>query len=456
MHFRSVRDAAVGGQRVLLREDFNVPMKDGAIADATRIEAALPTLRWLRDHAARTVILSHLGRPDGTPNPKYSLRPIAVRLAELLGTKVRFVEDCVGAAAVTASKALADGEFALFENVRFHPEEEANDPAFARELAQSGDLYVNDAFGTAHRAHASTAGVAAVLPAYAGLLMEAELEALARLTDRPVHPFVCAIGGAKVADKVGVFEHLLAKVDAFVIGGGMANTFLAAQGIGVGTSLRDPDLGPATKIIGLAKERGVALHLPSDAVVADAFDADATARTVPLGQVGGGMILDIGPAYARAVAGPMSRIIPPPTCPSGTVRAVASASNASATTASLGRWSATPRSFARPMIFVAGPRSGSRSDVPTPIPCAARNVFAIPPPITNASTFASRCSNTPTLSATFAPPIAHTKGWTGRSVRRASASSSASINKPAYAGRTAATPAVDACARCAVPNASLT
>ncbi|SRR5665213_2441859 len=302
MHFRSVRDAAVGGQRVLLREDFNVPMKDGAIADATRIEAALPTLRWLRDHAARTVILSHLGRPDGTPNPKYSLRPIAVRLAELLGTKVRFVEDCVGAAAVTASKALADGEFALFENVRFHPEEEANDPAFARELAQSGDLYVNDAFGTAHRAHASTAGVAAVLPAYAGLLMEAELEALARLTDRPVHPFVCAIGGAKVADKVGVFEHLLAKVDAFVIGGGMANTFLAAQGIGVGTSLRDPDLGPATKIIGLAKERGVALHLPSDAVVADAFDADATARTVPLGQVGGGMILDIGPATARAYA----------------------------------------------------------------------------------------------------------------------------------------------------------
>ena len=302
MHFKSVRDAAVSGKRVLLREDLNVPMKDGAIADATRIDAALPTLRWLGEHGAKTVILSHLGRPDGKPNPAYSLRPIAARLSELLGSEVRFVDDCVGEAAVAASKALPDGGFALFENVRFHPEEEADDPAFARELAKSGDLYVNDAFGTAHRAHASTAGVAAYLPAYAGFLMEAELAALARLTDRPVHPFVCAIGGAKVADKVGVFEHLLAKVDAFVIGGGMANTFLAAQGIDVGRSLRDPDPGPATKILGLAGTQNVALHLPTDAVVADAFDADATARTVPLSQVGDGMILDIGPASARAYA----------------------------------------------------------------------------------------------------------------------------------------------------------
>ncbi|HZW52706.1 MAG TPA: phosphoglycerate kinase, partial [Candidatus Elarobacter sp.] len=243
-----------------------------------------------------------LGRPEGKPNPKYSLRPLAPRLSELLGTEVRFVEDCVGDAAVAASKALADGGFALFENVRFHPEEERNDPAFARELAKAGDLYVNDAFGTAHRAHASTAGVAADLPSYAGFLMEAELAALARLTENPAHPFVCAIGGAKVVDKVGVFEHLLAKVDAFVIGGGMANTFLAAQGIEVGASLRDPDLVPAQRIIAMSLSKGVMLHLPTDAVVADAFDADGTARTVSLEQVGDGMILDIGPETARAYA----------------------------------------------------------------------------------------------------------------------------------------------------------
>ncbi|HYW53061.1 MAG TPA: phosphoglycerate kinase [Dongiaceae bacterium] len=302
MRFKSLRDADVRGKRVLLREDLNVPMKHGAIADETRITAALPTLRWLREQGARTVILSHLGRPEGKPNPKYSLRPLAPRLSELLGTEVRFVEDCVGDAAVAASKALADGGFALFENVRFHPEEERNDPAFARELAKAGDLYVNDAFGTAHRAHASTAGVAADLPSYAGFLMEAELAALARLTENPAHPFVCAIGGAKVVDKVGVFEHLLAKVDAFVIGGGMANTFLAAQGIEVGASLRDPDLVPAQRIIAMSLSKGVMLHLPTDAVVADAFDADGTARTVSLEQVGEGMILDIGPQTARAYA----------------------------------------------------------------------------------------------------------------------------------------------------------
>ena len=302
MRFKTLRDAEVRGQRVLLREDLNVPVKGGAIADETRITAALPTLRWLREHGAKTVILSHLGRPDGVPNPAYSLRPLAARLSELLGTPVRFVEDCVGAAAVAASRSLPDGGFALFENVRFHAGEEANDPQFARELARSGDLYVNDAFGTAHRAHASTAGIASELPAYAGFLMEAELAALTRLTEAPAHPFVCAIGGAKVVDKVGVFEHLVAKVDAFVIGGGMANTFLAAHGIGVGTSLRDPDLTPAQRIIALSVSKGVALHLPTDAVVADAFDADDTARTVALGDVGEAMILDIGPQTARAYA----------------------------------------------------------------------------------------------------------------------------------------------------------
>ena len=239
-----MRDAGdVRGKRVLLREDLNVPMKDGAVGDETRIVAALETLRWLKQRGAKTIILSHLGRPDGKPDPKYSLRPVAARLSERLGKPVAFADDCIGAAAVAASRAVPDGGFVLFENVRFHAGEEANDPAFAHELAQSGDLYVNDAFGTAHRAHASTVGVASDLPAYAGLLMEAELAALTKLTVNPVKPFVCAIGGAKVADKVGVFENLLARVTSFVIGGGMANTFLAAQGIGVGRSLRDPDLG---------------------------------------------------------------------------------------------------------------------------------------------------------------------------------------------------------------------
>jgi len=303
MLFKRLEDADVRGKRVLLREDLNAPMKNGAIADETRITAVLPTLRWLRERRARTVILSHRGRPDGKPDPKLSLRPIAVRLAELLGTPVEFVDDCIGAAAVAASNALADGGFVMFENVRFHPEDEANEPGFARELARSGDMYVNDAFGTAHRAHASTAGVAAFLPSYAGLLMEAELAALTRLTEHPVHPYVCAIGGAKVVDKVGVFENLIAKVDAFTIGGGMANTFLAAQGIDVGRSLRDPDLLPAQRIIALALSRGVTLHLPTDAVVADAFDADDSARVVPLARVGNGMILDIGPQTAQEYAG---------------------------------------------------------------------------------------------------------------------------------------------------------
>jgi phosphoglycerate kinase len=298
-----LRDAGdVRGKRVLLREDLNVPMKDGVVGDETRITAALETLRWLHDRGAKTIVLSHLGRPDGKPDPKYSLRPVAARLSERLGLPVTFIDDCIGAAAVAASHAVPAGGFVLFENVRFHAEEEANDPAFARELAKSGDLYVNDAFGTAHRAHASTVGVASDLPAYAGLLMEAELAALTKLTVNPVKPFVCAIGGAKVADKVGVFENLLARVDAFVIGGGMANTFLAAQGIDVGKSLRDPDLAPATSIIAKAKAQNVALHLPTDAVVADSFGADDTAQTVALKDVGARMILDIGPESARAYA----------------------------------------------------------------------------------------------------------------------------------------------------------
>jgi phosphoglycerate kinase len=301
--FKTLRDLGdVRGKRVVVREDLNVPMKGTAIADETRIVAALPTLRELARRGAKTVILSHLGRPDGVVNPKYTLRPVATRLSELLGTPVAFLDDCIGEACVDASHAIPDGGFALFENVRFHAEEETNDPLFARELAASGDIYVNDAFGTAHRAHASTTGIASDLPAYAGLLMEAELAALTRLTDNPEKPFVCAIGGAKVVDKVGVFENLLARVDAFVIGGGMANTFLAAQGVNVGNSLRDPDLEPAKRIFVLAEERGVSLHLPTDCVVSESFDADEGATVVRVDAVGTRMILDIGPQTAQAYA----------------------------------------------------------------------------------------------------------------------------------------------------------
>jgi phosphoglycerate kinase len=302
VNFRTLQDVDVRGKRVVVREDLNVPLKDGKIGDETRINAALRTLRYLRDHGAKTVILSHLGRPDGKRDPKYSLRPLAARLSELLATPVSFVDDCVGEACVDASHALPDGGFVLFENVRYHPEEEANDALFAGELAASGDIYVNDAFGTAHRAHASTAGIAADLPAYAGFLMQAELAALSALTDNPVRPFICAIGGAKVADKVGVFANLLTRVDAFVIGGGMANTFLAAQGVDVGKSLRDPDLAPAASIIANAKQRGITLHLPIDCVVADSFNADDTAAVAGLDGVGDRMILDIGPKTADAYA----------------------------------------------------------------------------------------------------------------------------------------------------------
>ena len=293
MNFRTLPEFAVRGKRVVVREDLNVPMKDGAVGDPTRIVAALETLRYLRDHGARTIVLSHLGRPDGVAVAALSLRPVAAELAARLGSPVAFAEDCVGPVAQAAVAALHDGDIVLLENVRFHPEEEADDPRFAKALAALGDLYVNDAFGTAHRAHASTEGIAHDLPAAAGFLMEAELQALAALTTNPALPFVCAIGGAKVKDKVGVFTHLLERVSAFVIGGGMANTFLAARGVDVGKSLKDSDLGPAAGILELAKARNVALHLP--------VDADAT--TVALSQIGDRMILDIGPRTARAYAG---------------------------------------------------------------------------------------------------------------------------------------------------------
>jgi phosphoglycerate kinase len=302
MALRSVNDLDVRGERILVREDLNVPMDGTRVADYTRIDAAIPTLRWLHEHGARTIVLSHLGRPDGKPDPRYSLRPVAQALSQRLELPVAFADDCIGPDAERAAAALHDGDILLLENVRFHAEEERDDPQFVAELARLGDAYVNDAFGTAHRAHASTEGLAHALPHAAGFLMVSELDALRHLTEHPAKPYVCAIGGSKVADKIGVFTHLIGLVDAFCIGGGMANTFLAAQGIDVGKSLRDNDLQPARDILTLAQRRSVTLHLPTDAVVGASLD-DTSPRTVAIdGVAANDMILDIGAATAKAYA----------------------------------------------------------------------------------------------------------------------------------------------------------
>jgi len=302
MFYRKLTELDVRGKRVLVREDLNVPLDGANIVDYARVDAALPTLRWLHDHGARTIVCSHLGRPGGKPDPRYSLQPVAGALSQRLGLPVAFAADCVGDVARRAVAALRDGGVLLLENVRFHAEEERNDPEFAKQLAALADIYVNDAFATAHRAHASTEGVAHLLHNAAGLLMEAELEALSRLTTNPAKPFVCAIGGAKIKDKVAMLARLSELVDAFCIGGGMANTLLAASGVDVGRSLRDDDLGPATQILELTKQRNVTLQLPSDAVVAPALDSEAKAHVVPIDEVGDEMILDIGPRSAQTYA----------------------------------------------------------------------------------------------------------------------------------------------------------
>jgi phosphoglycerate kinase len=300
--FHTLKEAHVKGKRVLLREDLNVPMKDGEILDYKRIDAALETLRYLSDRGAKTIVVSHLGRPDGKIVEKYTLKPVANALASRLHIDVTFANDVVGPAAHEAIEAMHDGDIVMLENVRFEPGEEQNDPAFARKLADLADIYVNDAFGTAHRAHASTEGVAHCLPSYAGFLMQAEIEALTKLVEDPEQPYVCVIGGAKVKDKVGVFTKLMEKVHAFCIGGGMANTFLAAKGIDVGKSLRDDDLEPAKAILELARPRDVSILLPIDAVVSSSFDNDAAAHVVDLPQVANSMILDIGPKTAAEYA----------------------------------------------------------------------------------------------------------------------------------------------------------
>lgn len=302
MKFRTLKEVHVKGKRVLVREDLNVPMHEGDILDYKRIDAALETLRYLSDHGAKTIVVSHLGRPDGKPVEKYSLKPVANALASRLSIDVTFASDVTGPSAHGAVEQMHDGDIVLLENVRFDPGEEQNDPVFARQLAGLAEIYVNDAFGTAHRAHASTEGVAQYLPAYAGFLMEKEIQALSKLVENPEQPYVCVIGGAKVKDKVGVFTKLMEKVHAFCIGGGMANTFLAAKGIDVGKSLRDSDLEPAKAILELARTRDVSMLLPVDAVVSTSFDNDEGAHVVGLPQVGDQMILDIGPKTAEEYA----------------------------------------------------------------------------------------------------------------------------------------------------------
>ncbi|REJ35753.1 MAG: phosphoglycerate kinase, partial [Bacillota bacterium] len=300
----TIDDLDVAGRRVLVRVDFNVPLEDGRVADDTRIRASLPTLRALLDRGAALVLVTHLGRPKGRVVEELRLDPVARRLAELLGREVRKVDDVTGPQARAAAAALEPGQVLLLENVRFDPREEKNDPDFARELAGLADLFVNDAFGTAHRAHASTEGVARFLPAAAGLLMAAEIAALSRLVNNPERPFWALVGGGKVADKLRVLERLVDRCDGLIIGGGMANTFLAAQGIDVGASRVEPDLFDAARaVMGRAGERGIPLLLPVDVVAADRFAEDAQTRVVPAEAIPAGwMALDVGPASLDAFA----------------------------------------------------------------------------------------------------------------------------------------------------------
>ncbi|NNM74269.1 phosphoglycerate kinase [Enterovirga aerilata] len=293
---KTLDDAEVRGRRVLVRVDLNVPTDNGRVTDRTRIQRVLPTIQEIADAGGRVILLAHFGRPKGGRSEKDSLRPIAAAVAEELGRPVAFAEDCVGEPAERAVAALREGDILLLENTRFHPEEEKNDPGFAQQLAALGDIYVNDAFSAAHRAHASTEGLARLLPAYAGRTMEAELQALAKGLEKPQHPVVAVVGGAKVSTKIDLLENLVSKVDALVIGGGMANTFLHAIDIGVGKSLCEKDLAPtAQRILDRAKETGCAILLPVDAVVAAEFKAGAPHHTYGIDAIpSDGMILDVG------------------------------------------------------------------------------------------------------------------------------------------------------------------
>ena len=305
MNKKTIRDLSFKGKRVFVRVDYNVPMdKAGNITDDTRISATLPTLRYLLEQGASLILGAHFGRPKNGPAPEFSLAPVATHLSSLLGKKVKFAADCVGPVAEAAAQALQPGEVLMLENLRFHSEEEKNDPLFAKGLAALADIAVNDAFGVSHRAHASVEGITKFLPAVAGFLMEKELDFLGRAVTNPERPYVAIIGGAKVSDKIGVIANLLTKVDALLIGGGMANTFIAAQGFSVGKSLVEPDKIPLAKdLIAQAKTSGVKLLLPSDVVVAEKFAADAANRVVAVDAIGPEeMALDIGPASSAAFA----------------------------------------------------------------------------------------------------------------------------------------------------------
>jgi phosphoglycerate kinase len=294
MNKKTIRDIEVQGKRVLVRVDFNVPLKNGVVTDDTRIRAALPTLNYLLEHGAALVLCSHLGRPKNKVVPELRMDPVAARLAELLGRPVKKLDDCIGPEVEAAAKAARPGDVIMLENTRFHAEEEANDLGFARQLAALADVYVNDAFGTAHRAHASTEGVARYLPAVAGFLMEKELEFLGQATENPAHPYVAILGGAKISDKIGVIENLLVKCDRLLIGGGMANTFFKGMGFEVGDSLVEEEAVATAR--SLLEKAGGRLILPVDVVIADAFDNAAHTRVVAPNDVPAGWrILDIGP-----------------------------------------------------------------------------------------------------------------------------------------------------------------
>jgi phosphoglycerate kinase len=310
VELRTVDQADVSGKRVLVRNDFNVPLDEqGQVTDDLRVRAAVPTLRLLLSRGGRVICCSHLGRPKGKRDERYSLAPVVPVLGRHLGREVRFVDDVAGEQAMAAAGELADGEVLLLQNLRFEPGETANDPAFAERLAALAEVYVDDAFGAAHRAHASVVGVAERLPAYAGLLLASEVRELSRLLEKPEQPFVAVLGGNKVSDKLAVLDNLLGRVDALAVGGGMCFTFLAAQGLEVGDSLFEPDQVDAVTELGRRADReGKRLLLPGDVVVADAFAEDAAHRTVPADGIEPGWRgLDIGPqtagAYAEAVRG---------------------------------------------------------------------------------------------------------------------------------------------------------
>ena len=294
---RMIANVEVAGKRVLVRADLNVPLADGNVSDATRLERLVPGLKDLSVRGARIIVISHLGRPKGAPNPKMSLRPVAAKLGDLLGATVRFVPDCIGAEAEAAAAALKPGEIAVLENLRFYPGEENNDAEFAAKLARCGDLFVNDAFSAAHRAHASTVGLTRQLPSYAGPMMIEEINALRSVLDHPATPTAALIGGAKVSTKIPILKHLLNKVDKLIIGGGMANTFLLSHDVVIGKSLAEPDLvATAREIMTAAKEGGCAVVLPTDVVISREFRAGAAYAVVPtLAVPADAMILDVGP-----------------------------------------------------------------------------------------------------------------------------------------------------------------